>query len=172
MNEALKVIKERRSCKNYLDKEVSKELLDKILEAGTFAACGRNAQSPVLVCVTDRTLRDKLARMNREILGADKDTFYNAPIVVVVLADSKVPTYVEDGSLALGNMMLAATALGVDNCWIHRARQMFESPEGLELLKEWGLDESYKGVGNLILGYKASDPVARKPRKENYIIYK
>ena len=172
MNEMLELIKSRRSVKSYSDKKVSKELLDKILEAGTYAACGRGAQSPVLVCVTDKGLRDKLSKMNAGIMGMDADPFYNAPIVVVVLADSKVPTYVEDGSLAIGNMMLAATSLGVDSCWIHRARQMFLSDEGKKLLKEWGLSEDYIGVGNLILGYRDKELGERKPRKEHYIIYK
>ena len=171
-NLVLDIIKERRSAKSYSNKKVDDETLQQILDAGTYAACGRNAQSPVLVCVKNKELRDRLAKINASILGAQNDPFYNAPIVVVVLADSTIPTYVEDGSLALGNMMLAATSLGVDSCWIHRARQTFETLEGKEILKEWGLDEKYKGVGNLILGYKDKEFNERKPRKDNYILYK
>ena len=169
-NLVLKTIKERRSVKAYSDEVVSDELIDQITEAGTYAACGRGAQAGEIVVIKDRALRDKLAKLNAEILHAEVDPFYNAPVVIVVLADSSIPTYVEDGSLILGNMMLAATSLGVDSCWIHRARQMFETDFGKELLKKWGLPETYKGVGNLIIGYRSKGLGERKARKANFVI--
>ena len=171
-NEVLETIKKRRSAKSYSNKDIDKELLEKILEAGTYAASGRGAQSPVLVCVTNKEERDLLSKLNAAVMGVDSDPFYKAKVVVVVLADSLASTWIEDGSLALGNMMLAATSLGVDSCWIHRARQVFDSLEGKELLKKWGLSENYRGVGNLILGYKDKDFMERKPRKDNYIIWR
>lgn len=172
MSDILELIKARRSAKKYTDKKVSDELLEKIAEAGTYAANGRGVQSPVIVVVKDKALRDKLSRINGSIMGIDKDPFYGAPYVIVVLADSTVFTYIEDGSLVLGNMMLEATSLGVDSCWIHRARQTFETEEGKAILKEWGLDEKYKGIGNLIIGYRDGDFKERAPRKKDYIIYK
>ena len=171
MNEVLKNIRQRRSCRQYQpDRQVPEELLQQILEAGTWAPSGMGAQSPVLVAVQDRETRDLLSRINAAVLGSDGDPFYGAPTVVVVLVDSRRGTCVEDGSLAMGNMMLAAASLGIGSCWIHRARETFDRPEGKALLKKWGLPETYIGVGNCILGYAAAAPAAPKPRKPDYIL--
>ena len=80
-------------------------------------------------------------------------------------------TYVEDGSLVLGNMMNAAFSLGVGSCWIHRAKEEFESPEGKALLKEWNIPENYEGVGHCILGYADMEYPEPKPRKKDYVRY-
>ena len=171
-NEVLKTIYERRSVKKYSDKPVPKELLDEILKAGSWAANGKAWQAPVMVAVTDPETREILRRLNAGVLGnPDADPFYGAPTVVVVLADSDRFTYVEDGSLVIGNMMLAAHSLGVDSCWIHRARQMFETEEGKALKAKWGLGDNYIGVGNCILGYRDCAYPEPKPRKEGRIIY-
>ena len=171
MNEVLKNIRQRRSCRQYQpDRQVPEELLQQILEAGTWAPSGMGAQSPVLVAVQDQETRDLLSRINAAVLGSDGDPFYGAPTVVVVLVDSRRGTCVEDGSLAMGNMMLAAASLGIGSCWIHRARETFDRPEGKALLKKWGLPETYIGVGNCILGYAAAAPAAPKPRKPDYIL--
>jgi nitroreductase len=172
MNEVLNAIYERRSVKKYTDKPVPAELLDEILKAGSWAANGKAWQAPVMVAVTDPETREILRRLNAEILGnPDADPFYGAPTVVVVLSDSDRFTYVEDGSLVIGNMMLAAYSLGVDSCWIHRAREMFETEEGKALKAKWGLGDNYIGVGNCILGYRDCEYPAPKPRKEGRIIY-
>lgn len=172
MNEVLNAIHERRSVKKYTDRSVPAELLDEILKAGSFAANGKAWQAPVMVTVTDPETRETLRRLNAEILGnPDADPFYGAPTVVVVLSDSDRFTYVEDGSLVIGNMMLAAYSLGVDSCWIHRAREMFETEEGKALKAKWGLGDNYIGIGNCILGYRAGDYPTAKPRKEGRIIY-
>lgn len=169
MNEIMNAILERRSVKKYQDRQVPEEVLDQILEAGTYAANGMGAQSPLIVAVQNPETRDRLSRMNAEIMGTSADPFYGAPTVVVVLADANRPTCVEDGSLVIGNMMLAAWSLGVNSCWIHRARQEFDSEEGRALLKEWGIEGNYIGVGHCILGYAAGDIPAAKPRKADYI---
>ena len=169
MNEALQCLRNRRSTKSYTDHQVPDELLDKVLEAGLYAPTGRNNQNVVCVAVRDRKVRDQLSRMNAEILGVDSDPFYGAPCIIVVLADCQGNTWVEDGSLVLGNMLNAAQAVGLGACWVHRARQMFETDEGKELLQSWGLPETMKGIGNCILGYPAQLP-AEKPRKEGRII--
>ena len=172
MNEVLNAIYERRSVKKYTDRPVPAELLDEILKAGSFAANGKAWQAPVMVAVTDPETRETLRRLNAEILGnSDADPFYGAPTVVVVLSDSDRFTYVEDGSLVIGNMMLAAYSLGVDSCWIHRAREMFETEEGKALKAKWGLGDNYVGIGNCILGYRAGDYPVPKPRKDGRIIY-
>lgn len=169
MNEAILTMLQRRSTKSYRDTPVPEELLDKVLEAGLYAPTGRNNQDVICVAVTNKAIRDQLSKMNAAVLGVDSDPFYGAPCVIVVLAESTGTTWVEDGSLVLGNMMNAAQALNLGSCWIHRARQMFDSPEGKQLLKDWGLPETMRGVGNCILGYPAAEP-AQKPRKEGRIL--
>ena len=169
MNEVLKAIRERRTCRNYRPEQVKEEDLQQILEAGTWAASGMGAQAATMVVVQDKETRDRLMKMNAAIMGVNSDPFYGAPTVVVVLADPARATCVEDGSLVIGNLMLAASSLGVGSCWVHRARQEFESPEGKALLKKWGLPENYIGVGHCVLGYPAAAPAAPKPRKDGYI---
>ena len=167
---AIEVLLTRRSVRRYLDKQVDEEALQTILEAGKYAATGRGLQSPIIVVVQDAGVREQLRRMNAEVMGTpDADPFYGAPTVVIVLADASIYTCVEDASLVLGNMMNAAHAVGVDSCWIHRARQEFESEQGKALLASLGIDGNYIGVGHLILGYRDGELPAPKPRKENYV---
>ena len=166
MNENLK---NRRSIRRYKAEQVSDELLDAVLEAGLYAASGMNTQKTVMVAVRDRETRDQLSRMNAAVMGSQNDPFYGAPCVIVVLADPERYTWVEDGSLVMGNLMQAAFDLGLGSCWIHRARQMFEGEEGKELLRKWGLPDTLQGVGNCILGYPDEIPAA-KPRVEGRIV--
>ena len=169
MNETLKTLIERRSCRSYKSDPVPQEILDRILEAGTYAATGMGRQSPIMIAVTDRETRDRLSRMNAAVLGANNDPFYGAPAVIVVLADKNVGTYLYDGSLVMGNLMNAAHALGIASCWIHRAKEEFESEEGKEILKSLGIEGDYEGIGHCVLGYAASEANPAAPRKANYI---
>ena len=164
------LIKERQSCRSYdSERMVEKEKIQAILEAGTYAATGMNRQSPIIVCVQDPAARETLRRMNAAVMGSDGDPFYGAPTVLVVLADKAIRTCVEDASLVIGNLMNAAFSVGVDSCWIHRAKEEFESDEGKALLASWGIDGDYVGVGHLILGYRDGELPVTRPRKENYI---
>ena len=161
---------ERYSVKAYKDTPVPGEMLDKIIKAGTCAPTGRNLQSPIIIAVTDKTMRDKLSDMNKKILGSDSDPFYGAPVVLVVLAKKDVNTYLYDGSLVMGNLLNAAHFLGLGACWIHRAKEMFESEEGKDILLSLGITEEYEGIGNCIIGYP--DGTGKpKPKKENYVYY-
>ena len=170
MAETLITLKTRRSCRSYKPELIEEEKLNAIIEAGTYAATGMNRQVPIIVCVQDKETIEQLRRMNAEIMGnPDSDPFYGAPTVLIVLCTTERPTYVEDGSLVLGNLMNAAYAVGVDSCWIHRAKQEFESEEGKALLKKWGIEGDYVGIGHLILGYRDCELPAPAPRKENYI---
>ncbi len=169
MNETMKNLIERRSCRSYKPDPIPQEILDQILEAGTYAATGMGKQSPIMIAVTDRETRDALSAMNAAVMGAGSDPFYGAPVVVVVLADRKVPTYLYDGSLVMGNLLNAAHALGIGNCWIHRAKEEFDSPEGKKLLQKLGITGDYEGIGHCILGYEAVPARPAAPRKENYI---
>jgi nitroreductase len=163
------ILKNRRSIRKYKAEQVTDAHLDAVLEAGIYAPSGMNTQNSIMVAVRDKETRDQLSRMNAAVMGTDKDPFYGAPCVVVVLVEPERYTAVEDGSLVLGNLMNAAYEIGLGSCWIHRARQMFESEEGKELLRKWGLREDLIGVGNCILGYPDEDPDP-KPRREGRII--
>ena len=162
----------RRSVKKYKSDAVPQELIEKIVEAGTFAPTGRNAQAPIILAITNRQVRDELSKINAEIMGAPEgtDPFYNAPVVLVVLADKARNTRVYDGSLVMGNMMLATHALGLGGCWIHRAKETFERDEGKALLKSLGIEGEYEGIGNCVIGYPDHVPET-KPRKENWVYY-
>ena len=169
MNESLKTLIERRSCRSYKPDPIPAKILDQILEAGTYAATGMGKQSPIMIAVTDKETRDRLSRMNAAVMGASNDPFYGAPVVIIVLANRAVPTYLYDGSLVMGNLMNAAHALGIASCWIHRAKEEFESAEGKAMLKELGIEGDYEGIGHCILGYAAQESNAPAPRKEKYI---
>lgn len=170
MNDLIQMFKTRRSCKAYTDQKVEESVLDAILEAGTYAPTGMGRQSPLIVCVQDQETRDKISQLNAAIMKTDIDPFYGAPIVVVVFGDTRVPTYCDDANLVMGNLLNAAHAAGVDSCYIYRAREVFQTPEGQELMKQWGIDPAYEGIGNVILGY--GKPEGIKPaakRKADYI---
>ena len=171
MNETLKVLKERRSIRRYKAEQIRDEELNAILEAGTWAACGKGIQHCVMVVVQDPETIAYMSRLNAEIQGnPDVDPFYGAPTVVVVLGDGEKANWLQDGSLVMGNLMNAAAALGLGSCWINRAMELFDRPEGKALLKKWGLPETYRGIGNCILGYADGEAPAPKPRRDGWII--
>ena len=170
MNETLRTLRERRSVRSFLADPVPENILDAILEAGTWAATGMNKQSPVMVVVRDKETVDYMERLNAAVMGnPDGHPFYGAPVVVVVLADGDNYNWLRDGSLVMGNLMNAAHSLGVGSCWINRAQEVFDSEEGKALLRKWGLGENYRGVANCILGYPKGHIPAPKPRKADYI---
>jgi nitroreductase len=169
-NEVIEKLVERRSVRSYKDTPVPEDVLDEILRAGTYAPTGRNKQAPIIIAVTDKKLRDRLSLINAKIMGVDSDPFYGAPTVLVVLCDKTVPTYLYDGSLVMGNLMNAAHALGIASCWIHRARETFETDEGRIILRELGVEGDYEGIGNCILGYADGEYPEARPRKEGYVI--
>ena len=161
-NSTIECLKTRRSIKAYNpDRMPSQEQLDAILEAGMNAPTGRGLQSPVIAVITDKTTRDRLSKLNAQIL-----------VIMAVLADKTVPTHVYDGSLVMGNLMNAAHALGLGSCWIHRAKEIFDSDEGKAMLDKWGLRGEYEGIGFCTVGYVKDgySPVV-KPRKAGYVIH-
>ena len=169
--DAMQNLLTRKSVKKYKSDPVPQELIEKIVEAGTYAPTGRNAQAPIILAVSNRQVRDELMKLNAKILGAEgSDPFYNAPIVLVVLAAKERNTRVYDGSCVMENLMLAAHALGLGSCWIHRAKETFELPEGKAILQSLGIEGEYEGVGNCIIGYPDHEPEP-KPRKENWVYY-
>lgn len=170
MSEVLENIKTRRSCRAYEAKEVPMELIEQIVEAGTYAPSARGMQSAIIVAITNQAVRDQIAKLNAAVMNSTKDPFYGAPVVLVVLGNKKSGNYIYDGSLVMENMMLAAHDLGLGSCWIHRAKEVFDSEEGKALLKSWGIEGDYEGIGNCIIGYATDHPTA-KARKENYVYY-
>lgn len=171
MNDVIRCLTERRSCRRYKCRQVAPEALEQILLAGTYAASGMGKQSPKIIVLQKPKDIDQLERMNAAVMGKeDAHPFYGAPTVLVVLARADVSTCVEDGSLVIGNLMAAAHSLGVSSCWIHRAREEFASEEGKALLRQWGIEGDWVGVGHCILGYRAEPPRPAAPRKADYIV--
>ena len=170
--DAMENLLTRRSVRKYKPDMVPKEVLEQIVRAGTYAPTGMNRQSPIILAITDKALRDRLSALNARIMGKpDMDPFYGAPVVLVVLADKAVPTHLYDGSLVMANLMLAAHSLGVGSCWIHRAKEVFASEEGKAILRELGIEGDYEGIGNCIIGYAATPLPEAKPRKEGYVVW-
>ena len=172
MTSTLEDLKTRRSCRSYEPRQIAEEELRQVLEAGTYAPTGMGEQSPVIVAVQDPDTIEQLRRMNAAIMGApEADPFYGAPTVLIVLASRSRPTYLYDGSCVMDNLLNAAHAVGLGSCWIHRAREEFDSDEGKALLKQWGVEGDYEGIGHCILGYRADAEPAPAPRKDNYVHY-
>ncbi|MCI8623914.1 MAG: nitroreductase family protein [Provencibacterium sp.] len=170
-NDWLTTIQTRRSIRRFKPDPVPREILEQIVRAGTYAATGMNRQSPIILAVTNREVRGRLSRLNAEIMGAESDPFYSAPAVLVVLAKKQCAHRVYDGSLVMGNLMLAAHALGIGSCWIHRAKEEFERPEGLEILRSLGIEGDYEGIGHCVLGYVDGDYPEAPARKENWAYF-
>lgn len=173
MSEVLEQMKMRRSIRKYKSDSVPQEIIDQIIEAGLYAASARGSQNTIIIQVTNRELRDKIARMNREIGGYKEgvDPFYGAPAMLIVLAKKDWANRVYDGSLVMGNLMLAAHELGIGSCWIHRAKEEFETEWGKEFLKSLGIEDEYEGIGHCALGYVDGDYPQTPPRKENRVFY-
>jgi nitroreductase len=170
MNETMTTLLNRRSIRAFKPEQITDEELNAVLEAGKYAPSGANQQSALIIVVQDRATRETLSRMNQAVMGGDFDPYYGAPTILLVLADKSKVTPVEDAALALGNMFNAAYSLGVGSCWVHRERQMFESAEGKALLKEWGVEGDYVGVGSCILGYPDGEHPEAAPRKDDFVV--
>lgn len=171
MSEVMNNIKTRRSIRKYKEDMVPKDLIEQIVEAGMYAPTGRNMQSPIILAVTNKEMRDRMATLNAAVMNITSDPFYGAPVVLVVLADKSKPCYQYDGTLVMGNLMLAAHDLGIGSCWIHRAKEVFDSEEGKAILRDLGIEGDYEGIGNCILGYADGPVPEAAPRKENYVYY-
>ena len=164
----LEIIRTRRSYRSYQPEQITDEQLNAVLEAGTYAPTSRGLQSPFIVAIQNEELKARLAKMNAEIMGVTTNPYYDAPTYVLVFVPSDALNGIQDASLVMENMMLAAHAQGLGSCWIHREREMFATEEGKELMKQWGLPEGLVGIGALALGYPDAEPSPAKPRKEGY----
>lgn len=168
--DAMENLLTRRSVRKYKKDAVPGDVLDRIIEAGTYAATAKNKQDPIIVAVTNPEVIQTLSKMNAVVLGTESDPFFGAPVCLVVLAERANVNHVYDGTLVMGNLMLACHAEGLGSCWINRAREVFDTDEGKALLKSWGVEGDYEGIGHCVLGYADEEPIT-KPRKENYVYY-
>ncbi len=172
MNETLKTLETRRSVRGFDPERMpSDELINEIVKAGEYAPTGMGMQSPRIIVVTNKAVRDRLSKLNAEVMGTSSDPFYGAPVILIVVADKTRPTYIYDGSLVMGNLMNAAHAVGLGSCWIHRAKEIFSSAEGKAMLKQWGIEGDYEGIGHVALGYALKEPAEAKPRKNDYAVW-
>ena len=172
MNETINNLIKRRSVRKYKNEMIPQDIIEEIVKAGTYAPTGMNSQSPIILVIKNKETRDKLSKLNAKIMGnANIDPFYGAPVILVVLVDKNAPTPIYDGSLVMGNLMNAAYSLGIGSCWIHRAKEEFETEEGLELLKSLGIEGIFEGIGHCILGYSDEPLREPTPRKDNYVYY-
>ena len=172
MNETLNVLETRRSVRGFDPERMpSDELIEQVVRAGEYAPTGRGMQSPRMVVVTNKAVRDKLSQLNAEVMGVESDPFYGAPAIIIVLTKTFTPTYLYDGSLAMVNMMLAAHSLGLGSCWIHRARQEFETDTWKEWLQSLGIEGEYEGIGHLALGYVDGQLPTARPRKDGRVFW-
>ena len=172
MSATMEAILTRRSCRKFKQDMIPRPVLEEIVQAGTYAATGMGKQSPIILAVTNRAMRDRLSAMNAAVMGKgpENDPFYGAPVVMVVLADRAIGTHLYDGSLVMGNLMLAAHDHSIGSCWIHRAREEFDSPEGKAILADLGITGDYEGIGHCILGYPEEGGVRPAvPRKDGYV---
>ena len=173
MNQVLECLKNRRSCRSYESKKISTDEMNQILEAGTYAPTGMGKQSPIIVVVQEEELISELEKINASVLGKEEvHTFYGAPNLIIVFADSSVPFGLSDANLVIGNMLNAASAIGVDSCYIWRAKESFETDLGKELKRKWNIPNNYFAAGNIVLGYGKKEGIrAPSPRKKDYIRY-
>ena len=173
MNEIIKAMKERRSIRKFKADMVPKELIDQVIEAGLYAASGMGKQAAMILAITDQELRNKVSEDNRKIGGWNEgfDPFYGAPVILVVLGNKAVPTHVYDGSLVMGNLMLAAHSLGLGSIWIHRAKEEFETEEYAQLLKKLGVEGEWEGIGHCALGYMDQELPAAAERKDGRVFW-
>ncbi len=173
MNKIIKAMKERRSIRKFKSEMPAKADLEQIVEAGLYAASGMGKQATKIIIVTDKKLRDKIMEMNRKVGGWDQgfDPFYGAPAMLIVLAEKDWRNKIYDGSLVMGNLMLAAHSLGLGSIWIHRAREEFESEEGKEILKELGIEGEWEGIGHCAVGYMDGELPKPAPRKDGRVVW-
>ena len=171
MSEAMQNLLTRRSVRKYKPDMVPKEILEQIVKAGTYAPTARNMQSPIIIAITNKEIRDRMSQMNAAVMNIESDPFYGAPVVLIVLADKSKPCYQYDGTLVMANLLLAAHDLGIASCWIHRAKEVFETEEGKAFLQSLGIEGEYEGIGNCILGYADGPLPEAAPRKENYVYF-
>ena len=172
MNDIIKAMVERRSIRKFKQEMPAKSDIDQIIEAGLYAASAMGKQSTIIIAVTNKELRDRISADNCKVGGWEGfDPFYGAPVIMVVLTPKEEANRLYDGSLVMGNLLLAAHAEGLGGIWIHRAKQEFEEEEWKQLLKDLGVEGEYEGIGHCAIGYIDGEIPEAAPRKENRVYW-
>lgn len=169
-NEVIEALLSRRSCRSYTNQMPTDEELQTIVNAGLYAPSGKNGQSSIMICITNKEIRDTLSKLNAQVMNSETDPFYGAPAVIAVLGDASNKLFVQDASLSMQNLMLSAHALGLGSCWINRAYEVFRSLEGKKLKQTWNIPDSYEGVAFCIIGHAANTTAPAAPRRNNRVI--
>ncbi len=182
----LELIKHRRSIRRYTGRQVPEEDLLKILEAGAYAPNAGGGQRSRFVACRDRTLNEKIGRMNvgrldrSRLIGgfvskeqpsiiddpSIRSGFYGAPTVITVFGLKDFLYSVPDAFCAAENMVLEASALGISSCILARGEETFSNPEGERILRDWNIPDNMVARCFVILGYADGPYPDPKPRKE------
>ena len=170
MKDGLCAIYERRSVRKYKPEQITDGELELVLKAGLCAPSAMNRQSAIIVVLQNRDDISHLSKLNAAVMGTNSDPFYGAPTVLVVLAETGNANAVKDGSLVMGNLMNAASAIGLGSFWINRSEEVFAGADGKALLKKWGVEGDYTGIGHCILGYADEQP-EMKPVKGKRVYF-
>ncbi len=171
IKEAVDVLKNRRAIRKFKPEQIKDEELNIVLEAGTYAPTGAGTQGVQIVAVQTPEYVAKVDELNAKAMGSPgAHPYYGAPTIVLIFETDKCVTHELDGAAVCTNMVNAAYAAGLGSCWIHRSKQVFETEEGKELLKKWGLPETLTGVASIALGYADCENPEPKPRKADYCV--
>lgn len=171
MSDILEVLKTRRSIRKYKPDPVPEEQIEKVIEAGLYAPTGMGRQQTIILKITEPETVRTLGLINGKLMGQENmDAFYGAPVLLAVLSRKDDPTAVFDGCSVISNMLNEAASLGLGSCWIHRGKEQFETPEGIEVLKRAGIDpDQYVGIDNVVLGIMDGDLPKAAPRKDGRV---
>ncbi len=169
MNDTLTHIRNRRSCRSFTGEQITQAQLDALLEAGSYAPSGMNAQSPVMIAIQDPQVIAELSAINAQTWrkkGADP--FFGAPTVIAVLANPELCfTYELDAMSCVTNILIAAESMGLGACCISRGKATFESKYARQLIQQLGIDPAYQGVEHVIVGHRKGESQPPLPRREN-----
>lgn len=167
-NGTIHTILNRRSIRSYKKEQISNDELETILLAGSAAPSGMNGQSAYAYVIQSEEFMSELVKSVEKATGIGRNPFYDAPTVIIVFADSSKFSPVEDGTLAIENMMLAAYSLGIGSCWIYAVKQFFATEEGRTFKKKLGVPDNQMIIGSVALGYPDGKHPALKTREHKF----
>lgn len=159
--EALECLKNRRAVRSYLDRPIPKQILEDIIDCAHLAPSAHNNQPWEFIAVTDQEKLDKLSEL------CDYGSFINEAAACIVVVSQKSEYYLEDGSAATENILLAARAYGIGSCWIAGDKKHYSAP----ILKYLGAPMGYKLVSVVPLGYCREFPEAPNKRELNSVLH-
>ncbi len=186
MNEVIRCIKVRRSCRSFSDEPLKQNELEMIIEAGLWAPSGNNKQPWYFTVIRNKNTIEKInedAKTNalkyltdpkRLSIAKNKDfdLFYEAPCLVIVSADMKSGTAVADCSAAIQNMLLAAESLQIGSLWNGIIRRFWFETPGVEKFKTiYSIPEEYTPLFAVVFGYSSKNTSKGPERRLNTVNY-